>query len=676
MQIPKDPRAKLTEELFDRYRNARSDWDTEARTDIDFFYGNHFTENEVDELELRNQASVPMDRVGPAVEKMKAMLTSRAPAFTVIPREDSDTKVAKLWRTVMSYIWEISDGNTHLKQAIHDHSTTGMGYLYAYIDTEADFGKGEVKFTCVDPFRVYVPSTSRDRWFNDADNIILSTILTGEQVLNLYPELGPQINEETGKEESLIKLISPYSDEDFPSSQNSNQQKTWTPDETRNLEYAYSERYQILERFYKTKVPFYRVVNNSSGEEMILDESEFQKFLQDNPGIFERGLAEFEQVLQTRVGIVCSIGEVVLYESILNSDLYPIVPLPNIYTGTPYPRSDISRARPMQRLLNKLWSLALSHAQASAGLKLIVPIGSVDDVSQLEQDWANPNAVIEVDTSQGEPHFPSPTPLSGEFYRLIQSCEFYIDFTFGIPELMHGFSEKAPETVRGTERMLAQGSERPKSKLRDIEFSLRKLGQVVYGLSKGHYTFKKIFRLTQANNNVNEIMANYYDDYSETILDIAKERHFIGQHDISIEPGSTLPTSKWAEFSVYLDAYKMGLVDRVEVIKKNPELFDKEGLINRMSEINQLKSQVEQLMAQNKDLQGDLQTARRESVSDRKRVEVEKFKSKLSDVESNSKANNKIQANKLENAVKLQVEKFGSTIKEMDEGLGSVQDIL
>ena len=109
---------------------------------------------------------------------------------------------------------------------------------------------------------------------------------------------------------------------------------------------------------------------------------------------------------------------------------------------------------------------------------------------------------------------------------------------------MHGFSDKAPETVRGTERMLAQGSERPKSKLRDIEFSLRKLGQVIYGMSKGHYTFKKIFRLTQANNNVNEIMANYYDDYSETILDMAKERHFIGQHDVSIEPGSTLPTSK------------------------------------------------------------------------------------------------------------------------------------
>ena len=65
--------------------------------------------------------------------------------------------------------------------------------------------------------------------------------------------------------------------------------------------------------------------------------------------------------------------------------------------------------------------------------------------------------------------------------------------------------------------MLAQGSERPKSKLRDIEFSIRKLGQVIYGLSKGHYTFKKMFRLAQANNNINEVepLTNSYDELSQ-----------------------------------------------------------------------------------------------------------------------------------------------------------------
>jgi len=405
---------------------------------------------------------------------------------------------------------------------------------------------------------------------------------------------------------------------------------------------------------------------------MILNEEEFQKFLDENPGVFERGLVQFQEILQTRIAVVASVGEIVLYEAVLNTDIYPIVPLPNIYSGTPYPRSDISRARPMQRLLNKLWSLALSHAQASAGLKLIVPIGSVDDISQLEQDWSNPNAVIEVDSSQGEPHFPAPTPLAGEFYKLIQSCEFYIDFTFGLPELMHGFAEKAPDTVRGTERMLAQGAERPKSKLRDIELSIRKLGQVVYGLSKGHYTFKKIFRLVQANNNVNEVMANYYDDYSETVMDIQKDRHNIGQHDVSIEPGSTLPTSKWTEYQVYAEAFQMGLIDRTEVIKKNPEIFDKEGLIQRMGEIQQLQSQVQQLSEQNKELQGDLQTAQRESVSDRKRVEVEKFKSKLSEVQSDAKADRRVQSNKLTSAVQLEMEKLKPQIEEFGEGIGSI----
>jgi len=674
MQIQEDPRAKTTRELYRRYRDARSDWDTEARKDIDFFYGNHFSDNEVDELESRNQAAVPMDRVGPAVEKLKAMLTSSSPAFTVIPREDSDVKISKMWRVILSYIWEISDGNAQLKEAIHDHSSSGLGYLYAYIDTESDFGKGEVKFTSINPFRIYVPSTSRDRYFKDADNIILSTILTDEQIVNMYPEIGPQQNPETGEmEDGLLKNISGYSDdEDYPSSQQSNQQKTWTPAESKDLENSYQEKYQVLERFYKTKIPFYLIADVNNQEEMILNEEEFQKFLDENPGVFERGLVQFQEILQTRIAVVASVGEIVLYEAVLNTDIYPIVPLPNIYSGTPYPRSDISRARPMQRLLNKLWSLALSHAQASAGLKLIVPIGSVDDISQLEQDWSNPNAVIEVDSSQGEPHFPAPTPLAGEFYKLIQSCEFYIDFTFGLPELMHGFAEKAPDTVRGTERMLAQGAERPKSKLRDIELSIRKLGQVVYGLSKGHYTFKKIFRLVQANNNVNEVMANYYDDYSETVMDIQKDRHNIGQHDVSIEPGSTLPTSKWTEYQVYAEAFQMGLIDRTEVIKKNPEIFDKEGLIQRMGEIQQLQSQVQQLSEQNKELQGDLQTAQRESVSDRKRVEVEKFKSKLSEVQSDAKADRRVQSNKLTSAVQLEMEKLKPQIEEFGEGIGSI----
>ena len=677
MAIEQHPQSKENQELHRRWRDARADWEVEARNDIDFYHGNHFTDAESEEMQSRNQADVPMDRISPAIEKLKSVLTAKPPVFTAVPREDSDVKVASAWRTILGYVWQISSGDVHMKDAIHDYAVTGLGYLYVYIDNEADFGKGEVKFTSVNPFRVYVPPSSRDRFFQDADSIILSTILTGEQIVNLYPFLGAQMDEETGEViPGIIEEISEYSEEDYPNAQNKNAMVIKTPAEAKDLDHFNHEKYQILERFYKTKVPFYRVVDSRSGEEMVMNEQEFAAFLEENPGVFERGLMNFEEVLQTRIGVVATVGEVLLYESVLNTDVYPIVPLPNIWSGTPYPKSDVSRTRPMQRLLNKLWSLALSHAQASAGLKLLVPLGSaINGLEQLERDWANPNAVIEVDTSQGEPHYPAPTPLASEFYRLIEQAEFYIDFIFGLPEMMHGFSEKAPQTVRGTERMMMLGSERPKSKLRDIEFGINIIGRLLYSFSKGHYTFQKIFRLIQPNNNINEVSVNtLYSDMNPTVIDIAKDRNNIGQHDVRIEAGSTLPTSKWAEYGVYFEAYQAGLVDRTEVLKKNPEIFDKESILSRMSEIAQLQQANEQLQQEVKELRGDLQTAQRESVQDKKRVAVEKFKRDLSEVRSDAKAEKKVQANKLADTVKFELEKLKPIVEDMQSGVGSTPE--
>jgi hypothetical protein len=675
--MEQDPRALYNDELYRQWRDSRSDWDTEARKDIDFYLGNHFSEDESDELSQRNQADIPMDRISAAIEKFKAVLTSRPPAFTITPREDSDVQVATLWRTIMGYVWQNSDGDWQMKQAIQDYATTGMGYLYAYIDSESDFGRGDVKFTYVDPFRVYASPSSRDRWFSDSDGLILSTILTGEQAVNLYPELADKKDPITGEViPGIINDISgfTYDEEDYPSSQNKNSMTVFTPADVKDKDYYQVKKYQVLERFFKVKVPYYRIINMKTQEEDILSQEEYVQFYQQNVEAFEIEAFKSIEVLQTRVKVCASMGEVVLYEQILNTDEYPIVPLPNIWTGTPYPKSDISRARPMQRLLNKLWSLALSHAQASAGLKLLVPLGSVDDVDQLEKDWANPNAVIEVDSSQGEPHYPAPQPLAGEFYRLIQQSEFYIDFIFGLPEMMHGFAEKAPETMRATERMIALGSERPKSKLRDIEFSINKLGKVLYNLSKGHYGYKKIFRLAQPNNNITEVMANFYTDVSGAVVDLKKERHMLDQHDVRIEPGSTMPSSKYAELAVYLEAFQMGIVDRYEVLKKNPELFDKEGIMRRTEEKQLMQQQMQAMEEQIKNLQGDLQTAQRESVSDRKRVEVEKFKTRLSEINSESKADRRVQRGKLENEVKLEVEKLSNNLKEVQRKVSSAPE--
>jgi len=115
-----------------------------------------------------------------------------------------------------------------------------------------------------------------------------------------------------------------------------------------------------------------------------------------------------------------------------------------------------------------------------------------------------------------------------------------------------------------------------------------------------------------------------------------------------------MPSKKYAEYKMYVKAYQLGLIDRAEALKKT-EIFDKQGVLERTGEVQRLQALVAQLQEQVKSLSGDLQTAQRESVSDRKRVVVEKFKSQLNKSVSNIEAQQKINAEKVKSKQKEQV---------------------
>ena len=654
--IESDKKATYTKELWDRWHDARKEWEDHAREDIDFYLGNHFSESESEELASRNQSNIPLDRIYSAIEQFKAIITSKPPKFSAMPREDSDSDLANVWKTILEYVWNVSDGNEVFKQTIHDYAVTGLGYFYAYVDREADYGRGEVKFTYVDPFRVVVDPNARSKYFDDATGMMLSTIFTKFQLLDLYPQLSEE--QEDGK--LMIDLIESYrEDETYPSPMNQRTVGTFTPDYIKDKDTGEgSEKYQLIEHFSKIKVPYYRILDMKSGEERILDADNMQKFIEDEKigEAIKKGLIDIVEVQQTRIKLTCTLGQIVLYEYILNTDKYPIVPVPNIWTNTPYPMSDVRKNKDFQRFLNKTMSLITSHAQASSGLKLLIPQGSVDDIEELERNWANPNATIEYDPSFGEPHFPSPQPLSNSVMQLPQLIEKYIDLNMGIFEMMQGNTEVAPKTSSATMMLEDFGQRRSKSKLRDIEGSLRRLGQVIYNLAKEHYTYKKVFRVVQPNNDMSEYMVNHYNDKSQAISEMMNDLT-IGQYDINIIGNSTMPSNRWGEWSIYMEAYQAGLIDRTEALMKT-DIFDKEGVLQRMDIVQQLQGQLQQAQEAVKNLQGDLQTATRESISARKRTEVEKFKSELKSQESQSKSANNLVFGKLTNAVKLETEKM------------------
>ena len=657
--IKEDKRAATIREYYRRWTDARKDWETFAREDIDFYLGNHFSPEEADTLQERNQSSMPMDRLYSAIEQFKAIITSKPPKFSAVGREDSDNKMANVWKTLLEYIWDISDGDETFKQAVHDYAVTGLGYFYAYVDKEADYGRGEVKFTHVNPFRVAVDPNSRHRYFDDAAGISVSTILTKFQLLDLYPELSQPVE---GKEKTLIELIETMdNDEDYPDSTNKYTAQSFTPDVVKDYDTSQQvDKYRLIEFYSKVKVPYYRVVNTQTGQTQVLTSEGLQSMLSQKEMVqaYEQGFVDFVEVKQTRIKLTAVLGQIILHERILDTDTYPIIPVPNIWTNTPYPMSDVRKNKEFQRFLNKTVSLITSHAQASSGLKLLIPQGSVQDIEELERDWANPNATIEYDPSFGEPHFPSPQPLASSIMQLPQLIEKYIDLNMGIFEMMQGNTEVAPRTSSATMMMEDFGQRRSKSKVRDIEGSLKRLGRVIYNLSKTHYNFEKKIRIVQPNNDLNEYTINkrLYDDKTMTLQAIENDISS-GTFDVRIIGNSTMPSNKWGEWQIYMEAYQAGLIDRTEALKKT-EIFDKEGVLSRTDEVQKLQGMVQQLQEQMKKVSGDLQTAERESVSSRKRTEVEKFKGRMKEIELETKAANKLSVGRLKDTVNLEREKI------------------
>tara|TARA_B110000467_G_C18333744_1_gene495602 strand:+ start:361 stop:2685 length:2325 start_codon:yes stop_codon:yes gene_type:complete len=189
-----------TVRLFDEYRAKRDTWATHAQEDREFRLGKQWTTEQKRVLESRGQSPVVVNRIHPAVETAKAMITANRPAFKCSPREDSDNKMANVMSGMLTYMYDISDGRSIVRQVVDDYYVTGLGYMLVYQDAYADMNKGEVKITEIDPLDVYVDPNSRSRFFDDASNIIISRRFSKNQAAKLYPIFKAAIENANGDE--------------------------------------------------------------------------------------------------------------------------------------------------------------------------------------------------------------------------------------------------------------------------------------------------------------------------------------------------------------------------------------------------------------------------------------------------------------------------------------------
>ena len=658
-----------TQDIFKKYSKDRDTWAQHAQEDREFRLGKQWSASQKKTLEARGQAPIVVNRVHPAVETAKAMLTANRPSFRCSPREDSDNKMAQVISGMLEYMWDISDGANIVRNVVDDYYVTGLGCMLVYQDPMADDGKGEVKIRDIDPLDVYIDPNSRDRFCDDAENIVISRLFTKEQAIKMYPMYKKAIRNATGEFAS-----------DRPMTTRRDEGQTSFPEEIRTQDDDYIRGY---ERYMKVQQDMFRVFEGFSGFEHVFEKEEFEGYIQQQIALVNgqpmqdmqivqqmsqqgaqvemvtyemligMGMIQVAEVTLPRIKQCVIIGDSYLYSRILPFEQYPIVMFMNLHTRTPYPMSDVRIIKPLQEYINKTRSLIIAHATTSTNTKILIPEGSVD-MGEFEEKWAQPGVAIPFDPTDGAPMPVQPTPLPNELYKNEADAKADIDHALGLYEMMMGNSQAAPQTYKATVSLDEFGQRKIKSKLSDIEAGLKRVGEVAIPMMQQLYRTEKIFRVLQPNNSLSEYVVNkrLYDDKTKEISIF--NNLAVGKYDVIVVTGSTLPTNRYAQLELYMDAYKNGIIDKQEVLKKT-EVFDMEGVLQRTDLIAQLQQQLEGAQEQIKKLEGDLQSRDRESGNLRKRVEVEKFKADL------DKKSNKVDA--------------AGTIfeKRLDDTLGSVK---
>jgi len=712
----KHPETQYTQDLFSDYSSARKLWSRQAVEDSEFRSGKQWKKEQVNALRARAQEPLVVNVIHPAVEQAKAMLTSNAPKFQSTGRDTSDTKVGRIFSDLMAYIWDISVGNAELKRCIDDYYVKGMGVMMSYIKPDADFGRGEVMVKSIDPLSVYIDPDAEDPFCRDASNIVVAKRMTEKELIEMYPEFEETIraSQETSHisdyDENRFGL---FDEEVVPQSR---KQSLLNVDDERELEVF--ERYtKIKTPYYKIFDPFenreiiindpqyaeYReepavILTTAKDQQILTEKQSVNQYMQiaeqvgkvyhleQDPqtgqpvpvkgeetldsipestvsiDIIDKGILidsdkiMVTKVMNTNIKQCISVGDEYLYSIILPIEDYPIVPFMNGHHRNPYPTSDVRLVRGLQEYINKIRSLIVAHASSSTNVKLLIPRGSMNK-KQLEEEWAKAGtAVIEFDPELGQPIVAGPVPLPNELYKNEADAKQDIERILGIYTFMQGDVGGAPQTFKGTIAMDEFGQRRINSKKDDIEASLNQLARSVVGLIQFVYQSEKTIRLIQPNNKPLEVKINQniYDDVSGQLIEKINDIT-VGKYHIIVVSWSTLPSNSWARFEYYMELYKSGLIDQTEVLKQT-DVADMEGVLERAGQMQKLMQQVQQQTEQIKQLKGDLQTAQRESIHDRKRVEVKEFEKKLAKAEA-----------KAEMATQLYKERASDELKKLRE---------
>lgn len=596
--IVKKMSPEIAKERYDKweysYNEFYENYIKQSIENKEFTEGQQFTKKERDGMLNIGQYPFVINRIAKYIRTLVGLFVSGAPTFVSKPFGSEDNVVSDITNKIFKYVSKNSRGLSQIRRAFRSGLGTNIGWCMVTVD---DYGRVVYKYHpmqyyCVDP-------DSTDPYYRDARWIYIHRYLHKSDITKMY-----------GLKPEEIQVDAPV-----------------------DLSQLYDAAGQKVPTVLKSDdIDYVRVIE---GMHQIVTRK-FDKL--PNGDLYFTGNIDRKFIKETLLGY----KHVYIEQVPDNIKHHKDIPVYFEDSDTPYKRGLTHYFKETQKLLNKCFAIMTFSAQLTANPIVFVYTDTLhdEDKKTFEEKLVTPGAAIYLKAVDGQrvaPVFKQPGQTNTAWFDMVQMLFRMFDFE-GFNSQYFDMDSKAQNRtsalIGSHESMM--NSIREQINIFDgfleslavsvleyfFEYTpLREIHRAVgidahkkelekylkdYQLDpddpKTIAEFSQRYADTMAPERIEDIIARAkeHSEYIKTLDRMIKDRNFI-DYDISVESGSYFPSHSVYQFLIKWELYQNRLIDDESLLEDVP-LANKDRIKSRMSTIQKLMTQVENVTEQNEDL--------------------------------------------------------------------------
>lgn len=461
---------------FHRMLRESSDYLNAQRTRTDkawdFYDGNQWTKDEIQELQDRHQQPSVLNICSPLVRAFRAIEKNRQTDYQVMGRKTSDDKLAEILTVLLNQTFKNCNLNHFLSEIARDGAISGIGWLEVAPETDIDTDDVMIKIFMRPWEEIFYDPYARRPDLTDARYIIRQIWMDRDEAIEKWPE----------KESELLGSFDDAAFEYFHGLEETAQSKTSNSFYMDNR--TDSRRISINDTYYKDAEGKIKHVIFSSS-------------------VFLEGSLDGKN------------------ESPYNNNYYPLIPFIADRDKKGRPVGIIEPLIPIQETLNKILSKWLWNVSS---LRVLFELDAFSDTESAKAEIAKPDAWIALNPGAIKDNKIQIERALDESAHLMQMLNLLVEMSgriTGINDALIGIGGNNARTATQEGSRIQQGASLQTAVIENLYFSKLQVANVTLKMIGQFYDKKRVLRIVAPDGSSEEFELNSTDEEGNPLNNIS-----------------------------------------------------------------------------------------------------------------------------------------------------------